>query len=283
MASMAQNQDAQALGELAQILANYASQGEGGPVSAEQVVQRGVAIAKESGDACEDGMLLRSGFCKRFSGGKRRRKMKGGACTRKLSKTLAALLITLEITGTSAMIYALAPAEISGLVFACYEAIKSTVSGLLAAITASVQLRDINIISKLWEIATNFYGKAGGISLVSIPFRRLIGSHYVTLCNAIENWLENEGVGAVAAAGVDATAVDDSSSSGGARRRRTYKKRGGARRGGARGSSCGMSGGRKRKTRRGRKSRGRKSRGRKSRGRKSRVHKKRRGRKSKKH
>ena len=40
MASMAQNQDAQALGELAQILANYASQGEGSPVSAEQVVQR---------------------------------------------------------------------------------------------------------------------------------------------------------------------------------------------------------------------------------------------------
>ncbi len=277
---MAQNQDAQALGQLAEILADYASQGQGGPVSPVEVVQRGVAIAKESGDACEDGMLLRSGFCKRFSGGKRRRKMKGGACTRKLSKTLAALLITLEITGTSAMIYALAPAEISGLVFACYGAIQSTFRGLLAGITASVELRDVNIIAKLWEIATNFYGKAGGISLVTIPFRRLIGSHYVTLCNAIENWLDNEGVGAVAAAGVDATATDDSdsSSSGGARRRRTYKKRGGARRGGARGSSCGMSGGRKRKTRGGRKSRGRKSRGRKSR-----VHKKKRGRKSRKH
>jgi len=76
--------------------------------------------------------------------------------------------------------------------------------------------------------------------------------------------------------------VEENPATGGTRRRRrTYKKRtGGARRGGARGS-CGMNGGKKRKSR-GRKSRGRKSRGRKSRGRKSRGRKSR-GRKSRRH
>ena len=276
MASMASQENAQQFQqagvELAQILGSKSG------ISPEEILQAGTQQLSEEG-VC-DGMVLRSGFCKPSRGGKR--KMKGGACTRKLSKTLAGLLILMEITGAGAAIYAVAPVEAAGLVTACYTWVQATVSGFLASLSAGINLRSQEIITLLWSLGVAYYGNTKMVGGILSPLASQIGSQFTKLCEMIEQWLEGspEAQQAVAAAGVDPTAT------GGARRRKTYKKRGGARRGGAR--SCGMSGGKKRKTRRGRKSRGRKSRGRKSRGhkshkRKSRVHRKRRGRKSKKH
>ena len=276
MASMASQENAQQFQqagvELAQILASKSG------INPRTILESGTQKLSEEEGVC-DGMVLRSGFCKPSRGGKRKRKMKGGACTRKLSKTLAALLILMEITGTGAAIYAVAPVEAAGLVTACYAWVKATVSGFLASLSAGINLRSEKIITLLWSLGVAYYGNTKMVGGILSPLASQLGSQFTRLCEMIERWLEGspEAQQAVAAAGVDPTAT------GGARRRKTYKKRGGARRGGAKGS-CGMSGGRKRKTRRKRKSRrGRKSRGHKSHRRKSRVHRKRRGHKSKKH
>ena len=131
MASMASQENAQQFQhagvELAQILASKSG------INPRTILQSGTQKLSEEG-VC-DGMVLRSGFCKPSRGGKRKRK-KGGACTRKLSKTLAALLILMEITGTGAAIYAVAPVEAAGLVTACYAWVQATVSGFLASLSA---------------------------------------------------------------------------------------------------------------------------------------------------
>ncbi len=272
MASQESAQQFQQAGvELAQILASKSG------VNPRTILQSGTQKLSEEG-VC-DGMVLRSGFCKPSRGGKRKRKMKGGACTRKLSKSLAALLILMEITGAGAMVYAVAPVEAVGLVTACYTWVQNTVAGFLASLSAGVNLRSQEIITLLWSLGVAYYGNTKMVGGILTPLTSSLGSQFTKLCEMIEQWLEGspEAQQAVAAAGVDATATV----TGGARRRRTYKKRGGARRGGAK--SCGMSGGKKRKSRRGREARRRKSRGHKSRRRKSRVHRKRRGHKSKKH
>ena len=243
------------------------------------IVQDGSQAITASG-VC-DGMVLRSGFCKPSRGGKRARK-KGGACTRKLSKTLAALVVLLEITGAGALIYAIAPLESVALVSAVHTWVQINMQGFLSGLITAVKMQSKEIIALLWGVGVTYFGNSKMVGTLIRPFSQAMGEHFTLLCGKIEEYLSSpeaeEKVAAAAAAGVDVTET----SSGGARRRRTYKKRGGSRRGGARGS-CGMSGGKKRKSRRGRKSRGRKSRGRKSRGRKSRVHRKRRGHKSKKH
>jgi hypothetical protein len=184
----------------------------------------------------------------------------------------------MEITGLNAMVYAVSPAETVGLVTSCYNWIQSTVSGFLSILAGGINTKSTEVITLLWSLGVAYYGNTKMVGGILSPLASQLGSHFTQLCEMIEQWLEGspEAQEAVADARVDATAT------GGARRRRTYKKRGGARRGGARGS-CGMSGGKKRRSRHGRKSRRRKSRGHKSRRRKSRVHRKRRGHKSKKH
>ena len=271
---MESNKFQQAGVELAHILAQKSG------MSAGEIMQLGTQKLEK--DHVCGGMLLRSGFCKPSGGGKRNRKMKGGACTRKLAKSLAALVILMEITGTGAMIYVVAPVESVALVMACKAWVQATMQGFLASLSAGINLRSQEIITLLWSLGVAYYGNTKMVGGIVAPMTTAAGEHFNSLCEKVEEYLESrEGAAAASAAKVDASAT------GGARRRRTYKKRGGARRGGARGS-CGMSGGKKHKSRRGRKSRGRKSRGRKSRGRKSRgrksrVHRKRRGHKSKKH
>jgi len=251
--NMASNKFQQAGVELAQILAQKSG------VSAGEIIQSGSEKLSEAG-VC-DGMVLRSGFCKPSRGGKRKR-MNGGACTRKLAKSLAGLVILGEITGAGAMIYGAAPVESVSLVMACKDFIQATMQGFLASLSAGINLRSKEIITLLWSLGVAYYGNTKMVGGIVKPLSDAVGEHFNSLCAKIEEYLESrEGAAAASAAKVDASAT------GGARRRRTYKKRGGARRGGARGS-CGMSGGKKRKSRRGRKSR---------------VHRKRRGHKSKKH
>ena len=270
--NMASKDFQQAGVELAQILAQKSG------VSAGEIMQSGSEQLSEAG-VC-DGMVLRSGFCKPSRGGKRKR-MNGGACTRKLAKSLAGLAILAEITGSSALIYVAAPVESVALVFACRDWLQATMQGFLASLSAGINLRSKEIITLLWSLGVAYYGNTRMVGGIVKPLSDAVGEHFNSVCEKVEEYLESrEGATAAAAAKVDASAT------GGARRRRTYKKRGGARRGGTRGS-CGMSGGKKRKSRR-RKSRGHKSHRRKSRGhkshrRKSRVHRKRRGHKSKKH
>ena len=284
MASMASQNNAQQFQQAGLELAQMISAKTG--VDPRAIIQDGSQAITASG-VC-DGMVLRSGFCKPSRGGKRARK-KGGACTRKLSKTIAALVVLLEITGAGALIYTIAPLESVALVSAVHTWVQINMQGFLSGLVTAVKMQSTEIIALLWGVGVTYFGNSKMVGTLIRPFSEAMGQHFTFLCAKVEEYLSSpeaeQKVAAAAAAGVDVTdtaaAVTDTSS-GGARRRRTYKKRGGSRRGGARGS-CGMSGGKKRKSRRGRKSRGRKSRGRKSRGRKSRVHRKRRGHKSKKH
>jgi len=194
----------------------------------------------------DSGMIAYKESIGKLSGG-RRRKMKGGDDECSTAVMMAIVLAVGAAIGTGGyLVHCLAGAEMASLGSVISKATGTYVKGLVQAGKGTLLLSNQAIIVAAYKNLAVLRSLATDSWRLVAPMSVAATSALVELCKNLSPQTKVK-------------------TAGGARRRRTYKKRGGSR--------CGMSGGKKRKSRRGRKSRGRKSRGRKSRGRKSRGRK----------